>query len=353
MLSTLSIKRPSIQTLMPVLLILAVLMGVSEVILRQQPIQAYLTPPSLNTSHRQLERQWHRLENLTKSGVQLQCIALGNSMILNGFEPQVFSQSFYEQTGQELHCFNFGVDALTPVSANGLAQVLIDTYRPQLLIFGTDARDYAVNPDMEETTVISEMAWLQYRLGSFNLTGWLLEHSYLYRYRYSLVDLMRLSINRKSEPLINQYGFEAYDATLNVTTPPDPNDNSFGVQYYYKTLDRYTVRTENQQALAGILARQSESTTLLVIAMPVPDTYFYFFDNPSDDYNQFINALKATTANYNVLFLETAHLQLIPNDGWADYSHLNNKGAVIFSKWLGKHLGKAVLDGRIDVLQRR
>jgi hypothetical protein len=52
------------------------------------------------------------------------------------------------------------------------------------------------------------------------------------------------------------------------------------------------------------------------------------------------------------LFLETTRLDLIPDDGWADYSHLNSKGAVIFSKWLGKQLGKAVMDGQIGVWQR-
>jgi hypothetical protein len=70
-----------------------------------------------------------------------------------------------------LSCFNFGVDALTPVSAAYLAQILVDTYHPKLLIFGTDARDFAIDRQSEETTVIADMAWVQYRLGKFNIAA--------------------------------------------------------------------------------------------------------------------------------------------------------------------------------------
>jgi hypothetical protein len=241
---------------------------------------------------------------------------------------------------------------LTPVAANDLAQLLIETYHPELLIFGTDARDYAVAADAEETTVITEMAWLEYRLGNFNLQGWLVDHSYLYRYRHSIEDFIHLSINRKTEAMSYRYGFQPLADTFPVTTPPDPRDRSYQIQYYYRILDNYTVRPENQRAITDMFARQNMDTTIVVMEMPVPDTYFYFFDNPANDYKRFINTLRTVTGNNNLLFLETTRLDLIPDDGWADYSHLNSKGAVIFSKWLGKQLGKAVMDGQIGVWQR-
>ena len=333
------------------LIMLGLFLGTGEAVLRQEAVQAYLTTPTLNTRHRHFERQWYRLEALTKSGIQPDCIALGNSMLLNSFDPQIFGRVFYKQTGRELRCFNFGVDALTPVSANALAQILIETYQPKLLIFGTDARDFAIDRDSEETSVITDTAWIQYRLGHFSLEGWLVDHSYLYRYRRSLADLMHLSINRAQIPVTNQYGFEPYDIIFPVTIPPDPSDDSYQVQYYYGILSSYSVRPENQQAFAQIVARQAPGLTVVVVEMPVPDTYFDFFDYPSHDYNEFIKVLKTTTADHHVLFLETTRLRLIPDDGWMDYSHVNRKGATLFSEWLGQQLGKESVDGSLSRLQ--
>lgn len=344
---TLDIKRPFGQTLILALLILSLIMGAGEITVRQQKVQAYLAVPSMDTRHKLLNRQWHRLETLTKSGVQIQCIALGNSMVLNGFDPQIFSQNFTIQSAREINCFNFGVDGLTPISAAALARILIETYHPQLLIFGTDARDYAVAPDAQEATVIMDMDWIQYRLGNFNIPGWLVDHSYLYRYRYSLADLLSLTINRTREPITNQYGFEPFETIFPVTIPPDPNDSSYHVQYYFRVLDNYAVRPENQAALVHILEKQDPDTTIVVVEMPVPDTYFYFFSDPLEDYNRFMHSIRTVTTEHQVLLFQTTTLHLIPDDGWMDYSHVNRKGSVLFSEWLGQQLGKAARDGKI------
>jgi hypothetical protein len=336
----------SYKTLLLTLPFLALFLGIGEVIMRQQLVQAYLDTPTLNSSHRHLERQWHRLETLTKLGVSIDCIALGNSMILNGFDPQIFGQSFESNSGRKLSCFNFGVDALTPVSAAALAQILVETYHPQLLIFGTDARDFAIPKDSGETTVITNMAWIKYRKGTFNIEGWLVEHSYFYRYRHRLADLVRLSLNKRYETDDHKYGYEPQETVVEVTTPPDPNDPSYHVQYYYRTLSNYTIQPDNTDALADIV-KEKEYTEVVVVEMPVPETYFYFFDHPEADYESFMDTLRTITTNNQVLLLETTQEDLIPDDKWMDYSHVNQKGAILFSEWLGQKLGRALVDGSL------
>jgi hypothetical protein len=319
---------------------------IGEIVMRQGWVQNRLDTPTLNGRHRHLERQWHRLETLTESGININCIALGNSMVLNGFDPQIFAQSFQSQSGEEISCFNFGVDALTPVAAGALAQILVETYQPQLLIFGTDARDFAIPEDSEETTVFMDNAWLQYRLGLFNLEGWLVDHSLLYRYRYRLADLVHLSTKQRIETFENKYGFEPLDTVADVTVPPDSNNDAYHIQYYYRVLGNYSIQQENKDALAQILEEKAH-TAVVVVEMPVPDTYFNFFDTPTSDYQAFLDTLKAVTGDYQVLFLETTSQDLIPNDGWFDYSHVNNKGATLFSLWLGEQIGRSVVDGLI------
>jgi hypothetical protein len=347
---TLHLTWPLGKTLILALPFVAILLGIGEIMLRQQFVQAYFDTPVLSNRHRHLDRQWHRLETLTKSGVVIDCIALGNSMILNAFDPQLFAQSFQSQTGRPLTCFNFGVDALTPVSAGALAQILIDTYHPQLLIFGTDARDFAISPDSEETSVIMDAAWIQYRLGKFSLEGWLVDHSYLYRYRYRLADFVRLKPDRRVDTPDNKFGFEPLDTTAIITIPPDPNDSSYHIQYYYRVLGDYTIQPDNLTALKQILD-QKDRAAVIVVEMPVPETYFYFFDNPEAEYRSFVDTLNAITSDYQVLFLETTSQHLIPDDSWMDYSHVNYKGAHLLSEWLGQQIGKAFADGKVTGLK--
>jgi hypothetical protein len=348
---TLKVSLPFGKTLTLASIILSLLLVSGEMLARQRFFQSFLTTPTLNTRHKHFEKQWNRLELLTKAGVEIQCIALGNSMVLNGFDPQIFDGVFFSNSGESITCFNFGVDALTPVSAAALARILIDTYKPRLLIFGTDARDFAIPPDSDETNVIADTAWVRYRLGDFSLEGWWIDHSYLYRYRHSLAKVLALSINRDEIPITNQYGFEPYDTIFPVDIPPDPNDGSYAIQYYYRILGNYSVRPENREALKQIVANQDSGVTIVVVEMPVPGMYFHFFDNPGVDYAQFLEVLRSVTADYHALLLETKSRDLIPNDGWMDYAHVNRKGAILFSTWLGEQLGRRFFDEKLPSTQ--
>jgi hypothetical protein len=158
---------------------------------------------------------------------------------------------------------------------------------------------------------------------------------------------MNVSITQYKEPITNQYGFEPYDIEFPVTVPPDPNDSSFHVQYYFRVLGDYGVLPENQRALEQILDRQDTNTTIVLVEMPVPDTYFNFFKNPSTDYSHFIDTLRNSASKYDIFYIETTPVQIIPEDGWMDYSHVNSKGAELFSEWLGEQIGKAVVAGEI------
>jgi hypothetical protein len=345
---TLDITKTTGRTLFIALPLLLLIFALGEIGVRQPRVQTYLSTPSLNSRHRHFERQWHRLETYANSGNQIECIALGNSMISNGFDPQLFSQNFHQASSWGINCFNFGVDALTPVSAAALAQILVGTYHPQLLIFGTDARDFAIGRESEETKVITDTAWVQYRLGKFSVEGWIVEHSYLYRYRRALANLMHLNLGQIDDINRYPYGFEPADIVADIITPPDPDDDSYHVQYYYGVLYHYNVQDENRDALAQILGQRENGTTVVVVEMPVPDTYFSFFSHPETDYLSFITVLSELTSDHGVFLVETKREDLIPDNGWADYSHVNNKGAGIFSEWLGQQLGHAYGNGQIQ-----
>ncbi len=132
-------------------------------------MQAALTGPRIGSRHRQFEIQVARLEKLVREGEPIDCIFLGNSMVWLGVDPLVVNQSFKDKTGQEIHCFNFGVSALPASSAGQIAPMLVKKFYPKVLIYGTIARDYAFPSDAEDAYVVSDTTWLRYPNGESNL----------------------------------------------------------------------------------------------------------------------------------------------------------------------------------------
>ncbi|MBE2199762.1 MAG: hypothetical protein IAE79_14200 [Anaerolinea sp.] len=350
----LRLTRPSLRIPLLTLLFLLLLGGVAEAVARLPAFQSRLMAPTLNTRHRQFEMQWWRLQQVAEEDGRIDCIILGSSMVVSGFNPLVFAHTYQEETGEALHCFNFGIDAIPTMTAGALAQILMEEYQPRLLIYGMDARDLAVTRTDRDTTVILDMPWLQYRLGRFNLEGWLVEHSALYRYRRLLFNLSRfyyrdtLRSYYGSETPHGRLGYDPDDTVADyIAMPPDPNNPEYQIQYYFRVLSAYQVQAENQAGLEMLLVQQQASSQLLVVEMPVPDTYFYFFGEATADYAAFTHYVDETTAHYDVPFWETTSLHLIPDDGWMDYSHLNTNGATIFSAWLGRQVGQAVNNGEL------
>jgi len=132
-----------------------------------------------------------------------------------------------------------------------------------------------------------------------------------------------------------------------IRTPPDPQDDSHQVGYLFGLLFDYKIRPENLAGLGQIASLNGPSLQVVIVEMPVPDTYVHFFGNGNDDYQRFIEQVSNLAAANGIQFWQTSPLQLIPDDGWVDYCHMNTKGARIFSEWLGRRVGEKVIQGVI------
>jgi hypothetical protein len=327
--------------------------GVGEWIARLDIFQAYLTPPSLGSRHYQLGYKLILLDAAQKNG-PVDCIAVGSSIIDVGFDPDAFHEGYREETGRDIHCFNFGIDASTAASTAALARIIVEDYHPRLLIIGTDARDYAVPREDHDPSVVLNSPWVAYRQGELSLEGWLLEHSYLYRYRQHLGRLARFQFedtlwsNTKLTYEILPNGFTPLDkVSTYINNPPDPGDDSFEVTYYTRIYSSYQMLPENLDALESITEYNKSGVQVIVVEMPVADGLYYFFGNGASDYNKFLTTVDELATSHHVPFWQTEPLDFIPDNGWVDYSHLNRTGAVIFSTWLGQQVARAEDEGSI------
>ncbi len=345
--NTLHLGWPFGKTLILTLILLSLLLGAGEALTRTRLFKSHFIADARGTPHNQFELQLGQLETIVAREGPIECIFLGNSMVWRGFDTEAFAQAYKQQTGQDLRCFNFGVDALPAVGAGAIAEILVQDYRPKLLIYGTDARDYAVKRESSDAAVLLDTPWLRYRLGQFSVKGWLYEHSHFYRYQRTLGHLMRLEkrylLVRGADALNkSNYGFHGGGTVGSfVSTPPNPNDHTAHVRYYFSVLSDYKMLLENLNGLKQIVRHNTQGTQVLVVEMPVPEMYFHFFGKGEQDHQAFLDQIGGIAEANGAPFWHTTALHLIPDDGWGDYSHLNTKGATIFSQWFGEQLGQA------------
>jgi hypothetical protein len=306
----------------------------------------------MGSRHYQLGQKLALLDDSIRKHGPLDCVMLGSSMVDTGFDPDAFQRGYNAITGRRIHCFNFGIDASSAASTAALVSILVEDYRPPLVIVGTDPRDYAVPSEDRDPNVILSTPWVKYRQGQFSIDGWLLEHSYLYRYRQHIGRLARLNFDgtllshttNNFEILSN--GFTPFSkVSTYINEPPAPEDDSFEVRYYTRIFSSYHMLTENLAALEAIMAYNQTESRVIVVEMPVSDGLYYFFGNGSVDYDRFVDGVTELATLHDVPFWRTEPLDSIPDNGWLDYSHLNTTGAEIFSIWLGEEVGMAEVQG--------
>jgi hypothetical protein len=116
-----------------------------------------------------------------------------------------------------------------------------------------------------------------------------------------------------------------------VNDPPDPQDDSFEVTYYSRLLSTYKMLENNLNALEQIMSHNGQSTQVILLEMPVAKGFYYFFGNGKNDHQHFINEVNRLARVRHIPFWQTNLLYMIPDDGWADYNHLNTKGAAILA----------------------
>jgi hypothetical protein len=343
--------------LVPVLLFF--LFGFAEWVSRLEVFQASLTPPKMGSRHYQLGHKLALLDDEVKRNGPIDCIMIGSSMVDTGFNPLAFETGYKEMTGQDIHCFNFGIDASSATSTAALVRIIVEDYHPRLLIVGTDPRDYGVPREDRDPAVILNTPWVAYRQGKFSLEGWLLDNSFLYRYRQHLGRLARFQYEGtvwSETKLTNEILPNGFTPLSKVSTyindPPDPEDDSFEATYYTRIYSSYQMLHENLEGLDSVLEYNESGIPVILVEMPVSDGLYYFFGNGESDYNRFLTRVGELATMHRVPFWQTEPLDFIPDNGWVDYSHLNKTGAEIFSTWLGQQVGRAEHEGSIKAFQR-
>jgi len=346
---TLQLTWPLGQVPLLALLMLGLIIGLAEGMARTETVQAQLPPPTLGSGHTMFDTKVALLEAFVEKEGPVDCIFLGASVTNAGIDPEIFEQVYQNRTGQELKCFNFGIKGLMMYGTAAVAQMLVETYQPRLLILST-LPGLEQEPRQAEQLVL-DSPWLQYKLGQPRFDGWLLEHSVAYRYwLHGRIWLEQPPSSSAGSPNFNMVyhpngysHFQKNRKMVNINHPPDPIEEAELFEYYAD----FEISEGHLAALERILQLQSEQMTVVIAEVPVHPTFFRFFPRGQADYERILAVTRQYADHYEVLFLTTPKLNLIPNRGWRNRNHLNQKGAKIFSRWLGQEIGQAVNQGRL------
>jgi hypothetical protein len=276
------------------------------------------------------------------------CIFLGDSTVMTNFSPIPFTQAYHQQTGEALDCFNFGVGVLTAVDSATLSQILVKEYEPRLLLVGVQALNFTVSSKEQGSANLANTAWARYKMGGFVPKGWLYEQSHFYRHLGIFGQLASFTVNQQEvmQSVAGEVGGAqdgyypmAGPGTFDVAEPPDPEMEHPYLEHYFAAMGSFQLLPENLTALEQILALGSPKTQIVVVEMPVPDTFHAFFAHGTEDYQLFVEIVEEKTAVKNIPFWRMTDLSQLPGPLWFNYNHLNADGTSVFSHWLGKQMG--------------
>lgn len=334
---TLQIQRSSgrilLYTALLTLGLLALLIASAEITGRSRTLSRSLPPPSVNASNPEFDIKLHELELFEREYGGVDCLLIGSSVVDDGMDPALVARAYSENSGEVIHCFNFGLFTLTNDSGGALTQALVRRFNPRVVIYEISARSFSGRFG-ELARPLMDNAWVLYHNGDFTLEGWLLEHSYAYRYYLSAASWFyppnRPIINELRWPFV-EYGYFPGQQALEYK--PEEVEPIF---------TDYQLEKDQMAGFEQVLA--SNPARLAIVEAPV--------------YSQFLNVyISGGVSAYESLFIQPVSVVLndqavpfwrtnddfsasLPEEYWMDARHLNLAGAELFSRWLGEQMAQ-------------
>jgi hypothetical protein len=348
--------RPG-QTAVFSVLIFCLLFTCSEIILRTRKPEPYPV-----FGYVEVENILHTLDNYAAEKGSIDCILLGSSLASVSINPQVFRQSFQEQTDIPLNCFVFGLPAATGSSMGVVAHILANRYHPQLLVLVTHSRAFDGRDSNQLEDEFPETPWARHHMGRFDPAGWLLEYSFSARYLQKLPEIIAASFY----PVIQEKSVQ--DARPR-SVPAHPVDGYYrGLISFHELAPLYMIRANipieqrvvvdpfplsavDMNGLQQVIdLPEQEGIAVVMVEIPALETFFEDTSvAPHPTARQAYSEILGSSARQmGIPFWVTSNFLDIPYIYYADGVHIHLSGALIYSEWLGSQLGEAVRLGLLD-----
>ncbi|HEX7502627.1 MAG TPA: hypothetical protein VF451_04325 [Acidobacteriota bacterium] len=342
---TLKLQWPFGRTLLLAFVILAGLVAAAELLLRREFLQSRLPYPSFCNSNHQLDIKLHLLDKMVEREGPPDCLFLGNSTVQAGIDPEAFNEAYRKFTGNSLRCFNFGVVGMAPDAGATLIRILNRRYRPRMVIWGIIPYDLKARGKNKES-MLENGNWVRFQMGYWDFSGWLTETSYLYRYylRFRLwLDFP--GINRNIEASERHWSANGFNSDRYGSFITDPEQRGREARNK-ETMRNFKV---NQHILSMMheAFQPTPGVTFVLVEMPLHPNYVAQNEEEEKAYGKHLSLISGFAGRKNLHFIRRERRDFFMDDHWRNALHLNYRGAVRFSRWLGERIGVAVKKGLI------
>ena len=293
------------------------------------PLGYFVPPPSVAVDSFEFDTKAYYLEQSIRQKGPLDCLILGDSMTNNGPDPRLIEEAYKAETGNSIHCFNFGMPALFLDASGPLAEALVNRFHPKLLILILSVRDFEKSVDFPLQDV-AESDWAKENLGKPSLRGWALNSLYGYRYLLSLQYWLTPSNRAQFFHTWRGITQEGFSPLYGQGEPRALPTEGLIFQRGYLPA---------QNGFDHLLGLKEKGVNLLIVDAPIrPD----LFNAHRDNYFQpYIDYMQTTLAEHGIPFWLTQDLaNSLDLNAWYDFQHINENGVPAFSTWLGKRLAQ-------------
>jgi hypothetical protein len=331
---TLTLSKPSLRGIFYFLLTIPLVLLAAEIVSRT-PLGNLLPAPSVNAESFLFDAKIYELEQQIRRDGTLDCLFLGSSVANSDIDPAVVEQVYRERTGKTIHCYNLGLPALTLENATPIAEAAITRFHPKVIIYAILPRD--VHDVIANVNYLEKIDWVTFHRGAPTLNGWLVNHSYGWRYfltwRYWLTIPNRAKMEEETRWLTSK-GFQP---AMNVREPYIPNQTM--------TPERLREAWDDPRQAAAVerfLALREKGAQIIFIEGPA-----YHEHDASDSEtwlayeSEYLPTLVQIFESNQIPFWRTDSIAVqIPKEHWYDWLHLNQYGAVTFSQWIGEMMAE-------------
>ena len=331
---TLSLSKPSLRGILYFILTIPFVLLAAEIVARS-PIGTILPAPSVEADSFLFDAKIYALERQVQQNGRLDCLFIGSSVSNSDIDPDLVEQTYFAQTGETIHCFNLGIPALTLKNTTVIADAVIARFHPKVIIYALLPRD--INDVTANVDYLENIDWITYNQGYPSLNGWLVNHSYGWRYfltwRYQLVQKNRAKMAEDTLWLTGK-GFQPAQGFRvpyipNPTMTPERLRGAWDDPARAKSLERF-------------LALREKGVTIVLLEGPA-----YHEPDQSDAetwqvyQSDYLPTLLDILESNDIPFWRTEEISIqIPKASWYDWLHLNSVGAKTFSEWLGNKMAE-------------
>jgi hypothetical protein len=327
-----SASSPFLRGILYFFLTIPLVLLASEIVARS-PLGTFLPAPSIQADNFLFEAKIYALERQVRQDGKLDCLFIGSSVSNSDIDPEIVERVYRERTGSSIHCYNLGIPALTLKNGTAIADAVITRFHPKVLIYALlprDINDLTANADHLET-----IDWITYNQGHPSFNGWLVNHSYGWRYfltwRYWLIPKNRIKMAEDTLWLTSK-GFQPAQG---IREPYIPNPTMTPERLRGAWAD-----VERVQTMERFLALREKGVTIVLVEGPA-----YHEPDQSDAetwrvyQTDYLPTLLTILETNNIPFWRTEAISIqVPKPNWYDWLHLNSAGAKTFSEWLGEQM---------------